>query len=197
MPRMTQYYVTESEVAKLFAQSGLPAEFQKLFARDYVSLKSDASETSDNVTEIIDDILVIDSRLDTQGAAITLQGSQIVLIIADLATLQTAFDGHVADSSAHNATGNILGTDDYATASTGGSVKLAAATAGAFLSTVLVTQTPTVAAAAYVQATAQTWVDAINEHKTAINQLKTDLNLLVTQFNASLSTERTALQRAT
>jgi hypothetical protein len=203
MARVTQYYVTEAEVSKLFRQSGLPSDFQNLFGRDYVALKADASTIGDLVDTLTDrvlisegDIAAIETRLDVDEAEIASQGLRITIVESDLSALTIEFDAHTADASAHNATGNILGTDDYATLAIGGSVLKAVATADATPSSVNAVLTPTVAGAGYVQATAQTWVDAINEHKTAINQLNTNINALITLFNASLLTERNANQRA-
>lgn len=187
--RITQYYVTEAEVAKLFGTSGLPAEFQRLFSRDYVSLKADSATASDSISGL-------SSRVGDAETDIASQEIRIAVIETDLPALRSDFDAHAADNSAHGANGNILGTNDFAQLLTGGSVMLAGAVAASPSSAVNVTLTPTAAGAGYVQATAQTWVDAINEHKTAINLLNTNLDALISLFNASLTTEQTALQRA-
>jgi hypothetical protein len=74
MAKLTQYYVTEAEVSRLFAQSGLPSEFQRLFARDYVSLKADAGTISDLIDALTiradgidDDIVDINAQLVIAG----------------------------------------------------------------------------------------------------------------------------------
>lgn len=187
--RVTQYYVTEAEVSKLFGTSGLPVQFQKLFSRDYVSLKADAASSSDSIAGI-------GSRVDAAETEIADLQVIVEVIEIDLPALRTDFDAHAADNSAHGANGDIVGANDFAQLLAGGVVMLAAPVATAVATAVNVTQTPTAAGAAYVQATAQTWVDAIDEHKTAINQLSTDINSLIALFNSSLTTEQTAMQRA-
>ena len=204
MASTSQYYVTEAEVARLFAQSGLPAEFQRLFARDYVALKADAGTISDLIAALenrVDDaegdivgitaqLVIIDRRIDGNDTA-------IAAVEIDLDALSVAFLAHQSASSAHGATGDIVGNGDFATAAVGGVVTQAAAVADQAASTVSVTSSPNAAGAAYLQADPATWVTMLNELKTDINQLVTDVNALTTKFNSSLSTERTAAQRAT
>jgi hypothetical protein len=204
MAKLTQYYVTEVEVAKLFAQSGLPADFQRLFARDYVALKADAGTIGD----LIEALTVRADQNDIDIAAINVQlviddgrldghDSDIAAINVNLSALTTAFNAHAADNSAHNVTGNIIGTGDYATLVLGGSVKLAAAVVDQAVSTVVVTNTPNAAGLAYLQADAATWVTLLNELKSDLNTLVTDHNQLTAKVNTMLATERTALQRVT
>lgn len=184
-----QYYTTESEVSRLFDQSGLPANFRRLFTRDYVSLKSSANSTTTSLDQLSEDVSVIESR-------VTINEDGIAQLAIRITNNENELDAHESDNSAHNATGNIVGTGDYATLALGGTVMLAAVVVNASASVVNVTLTPTAPSAAYVQAEAVSAVAAINEHKAAINQLKTDINALITLFNSSLVTERTALQRA-
>ena len=212
----TQYYITEKEVAQLMATSGLPQGFQRLFARDYVAIKRDVNggaETLQNLVvrmgEVEEQISLIDGRLVTaEGQIISLTSrmdtaevniadlqGMVGVIEVDLADLRVEFDGHVAATEAHGSSGNIVGTDNYCTPTTGGTVLQAGAVANNAASTVSVTSTPTAAGASYSQATATTWVNMLNELKTDVNQLVTDLNTLVTTVNQSLSTERTANQR--
>lgn len=189
MTKTSQYYVTESEISKLLAQSGLPADFQRFFSRDYASLKADASSTSELVVDNDDRLAALEDDLGEVNDELSLQDVRITSVSNDL-------DAHEADLSAHGANGNIVGTNDYATTLVGGTVKLAAATANATSSTVSVTLAPNAAGVAYSQTDAATWVALLNQQKTMINQLTSDLNALITLFNSSLATERTALQRA-
>jgi len=185
-----QYYVTESEVSRLFDQSGLPKQFSTLFTRDYVSLKTATGSTADSLESLGQEVIDVEAR-------VTINEAGILELQVRVTDVEDGLDSHVSDNSAHNATGNIVGTNDYATPALGGTVKQATAVADSTASTVTVTITPTAPSAAYAQAEAVTWVNAINEHKAAINQLKTDLNAVITLFNSSLATERTALQRVT
>lgn len=183
MAKTSQYYVTESEVSKLLAQSGLPPLFQQLFARDYVSLKSDATSSSDQIG-------VIFERLDANDANINSNTTRITVIEGGLSD-------HIDDNSAHGASGSVIGAEDYAQASVGGTVYLASAVANSPASAVSAVLNPNTAPAVYSQADAATWVAMLNEHKATINQLTADLNSLIVLFNASLSSERSAKQRAT
>lgn len=178
----SQYYVSESDVGALLKTSGLPAEFQRLFARDYVSLKESALGSTDSLSGLT-------IRVDDAEDSLT-------LTITNLSALTTAYNAHAAATSAHGASGNIVGTGNVATAITNGVVKLASAVADQAASTVSVTNTPNAAPAAYSQVDAATWVTLLNELKTDVNQLVLDLNALTTKVNDSLATERTALQRS-
>jgi len=110
------------------------------------------------------------------------------------AAMKAATD-HRAATSAHGATGDIVGTDDYATALLGGTVLLAAAVTDAVASAVAVASSDISAApAAYTQAWGQE-VEALgNECKADINTLVSDVNAIKDQLNALLASERTALQ---
>ena len=109
--------------------------------------------------------------------------------MSDLAT-------HEAQQSAHGATGDIVGTGDYCTLTTGGTVLMAAFLGPSPTSTLLVTSTPTAPSAAYVQAEAVSWVAVINELKTDFNALVDAHNALVGKLNAVISTQKDAKQRS-
>lgn len=214
----TQYYITEKEVSQLMAMSGLPQNFQRLFARDYVAIKRDFNGNVETINNLVvrmeqvewqivlisgrledaeDGIVDLSMRLDAAELSITSLQESVGIIQLDLAGLHLDFDNHVAATEAHGSSGNIVGTDNYCTPTTGGTVLQAGAVANNASSTVSVTSTPTAAGAAYSQATADTWVNMLNELKADVNQLVADHNTLVGTVNQSLVTERSANQRAT
>jgi len=199
----SQYYVSESDVGALLKLSGLPADFQRLFVRDYVSLKNETSSISEESTELTDrvdslegttsDIFIqigfLDSRVDSND-------SSIATININLTALASAYNSHAAAASAHGAVGNVVGDGNLASALTAGVVKLASAIASQAASTVVITNTPNAAPVAYVQADAATWVTLLNELKTDVNQLVADLNSLTTKVNSILASDVAAAQRA-
>lgn len=193
------YFPTESEIGQMLAS----ANWQRFFTKDYAALKGNVAntvaaaegnaDTLDVLTDRVDaidlQIVEIIGRLDTADGEIdTLQ--------TDLADLTDTVDTHIAAESAHGATGNIVGTDDYCTSSVGGVVLLGAAVADATPSAVTSPAAVAAAGAAYAQAYAQSQTDAINALSTAVTQLVLDLNAVTTQLNSLLASERTAKQLA-
>lgn len=212
-----QYYRTEQEIAKLMRGSGLPVEFTNPFTRDYAAVKGDIAVNDSNLEQITQDIAALDVRvliteteisslnsdvvsLNTSVLNLTLQAAdfedRLVVVEGNLDDLTADFNLHTADDSAHGATGDIVGTDDYCTALVGGTVLLASALAASPASTLSITTTPTAPSAAYVQAEALTWVTTINELKTDFNALITEFNDLVAKVNAIIDTQEVAKQRA-
>lgn len=192
----SQYYVTESELSKLFAQTGLPPNFQYQFTRDYAALKRDLNSNDDTIVELDSRLTAAESDINTLTISFDTLNLTVVGIQSDIESLDTSLNAHVGATSAHGASGNLVGTNNFCTLATGGVVKLAAAITDQPASTVNVTASPNAAGAAYVQADAQTWVIMLNDLKTQLNTLKTDYNSLVTKFNAVLASDRTASQRA-
>ena len=182
MDKTTQYYTTETDVAQMLKTANLPDQFRNLFGRDYVAMKRDIASSSTAINDIEQNVVDLFLRVDDADAAIDV-------------TQQNLSD-HENDNSAHNATGNIVGTGDYASLTTGGTVKQASAIADQAASTVVVTSSPNVAPAAYLQADAATWVAMLNELKSDVNQLVTDVNSLTAKLNAILASDRASLQRA-
>jgi peptidoglycan hydrolase CwlO-like protein len=205
-----QYYITETDVSKMLNLSGLPMQFQNLFARDYVAIKRDIIDSDDIITNLTSRVGVLEDDVDAIDSTIVLLSSRVSTAendIDDLETRVTAAENdivtvasdlstHESSQSAHGSTGDIVGTDDFCTLLVGGTVKLSAAVANATASTVTAVLNPNAAGVAYLQADAATWVAMLNEHKTNINQLKTDLNAAITQINLLLVNSRTALQLA-
>ena len=212
-----QYYRTEQEIAKLMRGSGLPAEFTNPFTKDYAAVKGDIEVNDENLEQITQDINALDIRvssteneiaslnsdvdsLNTSVLNLTLQAAdfedRLTVVEDDLNDITTDFNLHTDDDSAHGATGDIVGTDDYCTALVGGTVLLASALAASPTSTLVITSTPNAAGAAYLQADAATWVAAINEIKADFNLLIAEYNALVAKVNAIIDTQEAAKQRA-
>lgn len=193
------YFPTESEIGQMLAS----ANWREKLTKDYAAVKGNIAstvsaaegnaETLDVLTDRVDaidlQIVEIIGRLDTaEGEIDTLQ--------TDLADLTDTVDTHIAAESAHGATGNIVGTDDFCTDTVGGVVLLGAAVADATPSAVTSPAAVAAAGAAYAQAYAQSQTDAINALSTAVTQLVLDLNAVTTQLNSLLASERTAKQLA-
>lgn len=212
-----QYYRTEQEIAKLMRGSGLPVDFTNPFTRDYAAVKGDIAVNDQSLAEITAEVGSISSRVDateseiaglnsvtaslsTSVVNLTLQASdfadRLTLVETDLSSVITDLASHEAQQSAHGATGDIVGTGDYCTLTTGGTVLMAAFLGPSPTSTLLVTSTPTAPSAAYVQTEAVSWVAVINELKTDFNALVDAHNALVGKLNAVISTQKDAKQRS-
>jgi hypothetical protein len=205
-----QYYVSETDIAQMFKLSGLPAAFASQFVRDYSAIKRDIGKDSDRITEAENEIVILTDRADNNDIIVADLGIRLTDAETELLDLglrvdqaetditdnKAEFDAHVIDRDTHGVLGNIVGTQDYPTAITGGAVLLAAAVTDAVASAANAALNPNAAGVAYLQADAATWVAMLNEHKAQINLLKTDLNAAITQLNALLAAERTAKQLA-
>lgn len=179
------YYPTESEIARMLSQNS----WRMMFARDYASIKGNIQNVVTATEGNSETIETLDARLDIAEGKIT-------TIIGRVDTLETELDTHVAATSAHGANGNIVGTNNYASLTTGGTVLLAATQADAVASSVAVTSPDAGAApATYTQAQMATVVALVNELKADLTQAVSDLNAAIAVINGSLSTERTAKQR--
>jgi hypothetical protein len=182
--KLTNYLLTEQDVARAL-QGAVPA----VFVKDYVAGKNNASSMLAQIDENTAAILVINGQ-------ITAINGQIVVINGQITTLTTNLNNHVTAQSAHGATGDIVGTDDYCTASVGGTVLLASAVANA---APVSTTPPAIVAAAgatYSQPYTQTQTDTINALRQNVIDLVAANNALVSAINQMLATERTAKQRA-
>lgn len=198
--------------------SGLPTEFINPFVKDYAAVKGDIEASDQSLASIVADVAAIDFRVSSTEAEISGLNSDVLSLntsVMDL-TLRTAdiedrlapvetdlssviadLASHESQQSAHGATGDIVGTDDFCTITTGGTVLLAAFLASSPTSALSITTTPTAPSAAYSQAEALTWVATINELKADFNALITAYNSLVGNVNAIISTQKTARQRQT
>lgn len=213
-----QVYRTEQDIAKLMASSGLPSGFTNQFTRDYAAVKGDMGQSDEEIEEIKQAVDLLDGRVSTAeseigslnsdvdslnssviliNSAITDLDLRIEILESELPELENEFNDHVADTQAHGANGNIVGTDDFCTTVVGGTVLLASALTPNANSTLIITATPTAPSAAYSQAEAITWVAAINELKTDFNALILEFNQLTAKVNDIISTQESANQRAT
>lgn len=182
--KLTNYLLTEQDVSRAL-QGAVPA----VFVKDYVAGKNNASSMLAQIDENTADIVVINGQITTING-------QIVVINGEITALTTSLNNHVAAQSAHGATGDIVGTDDYCTVSVGGTVLLASAVANASTATITPPAALGSAPATYNQVYAQSQTDAINTLITNVSDLRTTLNALVGVVNNMLATERTAKQRA-
>lgn len=197
------YFPTESEISDLFKNMGWPSIPANKFVKDYAALKIGASDVAvaidgldARVTIAEAEIVALDVRVTAAEAEIVAIDIRLTTAEGEIEVLRIDLDAHVAAESAHGATGDIVGTDDYAQPALGGTVFLGAAVADASLSSVTPPAAVAAAGATYVQAYAQAQTDAINALSTALAQAVTDLNAATTQLNALLASERAAKQIA-
>ena len=209
MAKNDQYYQTESELAKLFAPTGLPPSFISGFIKDYAAVKRTVDGSDINLEELqqeVDsldgrvgsaetDLATINSNLLSLNAQVLDLDGRVDLIEFDLPIIRNDLDNHIADSSAHGATGDIVGTDDYCTIFVGGTVLQATPLALSTASAISISGTPSVAPATYSQADAATWVAMLNEIKSDFNTHITEFNILLNKVNAIITTQVAAKQR--
>ena len=161
----------------------LPKEWSAALVLDYL----DKSEYGGELTQRT--LAIGQAAYDLQ---VTVEGIEI-----NLADVSDNLYTHIGANSAHGATGDIVGSGNFATAVKGGAVLLADAVANATASTVSVASPNASAApATYSQAQVQELVTLANELKTDLNQAVSDLNAAITVINNMLASERTAKQRA-
>lgn len=199
MAELIKYILTERELKQLTG-GAWPDRLVKDYIASAVNEESINSEVGDltiEISTIQGDIITINGQITSLSARVTTAEGEIATLQFDLTALDAALTSHVGDSSAHGATGDIVGTDDYCSSSVGGTVLLASAQADATASAVTPPAALGAASAAYVQAEQQAQTDAINALENNINTIKADLNALVTVVNNMLATERAAKQRAT
>lgn len=120
-----------------------------------------------------------------------ISNNDIKTIKDDLDAEELVTATHRASNSAHGATGDVVGTGDYATTILGGTVLAATAVSDSTASTVSVASAD--AGATYTTAEQ----GLINELKADVNQLTSDLNAAITTINALLAAMRTAKQLST
>ena len=64
MPRPIDYLFTERELAKVFQDVPMPIEGRRRFVADYVAIKSNQDSTSTEITDITNQIAVINEQLE-------------------------------------------------------------------------------------------------------------------------------------
>lgn len=193
------YLPTEVELRQI-----LGASVPDPFIRDYTSVKRNVLQASQAVDANSASVALLTVRINTiDGQIVTISGQlntlsgQVLGLTTQVTTINNTLSSHISAQSAHGATGDIVGTGDYASAGVGGTVLLAAAQADAVVSAVTVTAPNASAApATYTQAQMAEVVALVNELKADLTQTVADLNAAIAVINGSLSTERTAKQRA-
>lgn len=210
MPKNNQYYVTESEISRLFSQSGLPSSFTFQFTKDYASVKRIIDSNETDLEQIRSHVDILDQRTSQNETNISTINTQITSITAQITGIETRlgnvevdldqlmddFDDHVNASQAHGSTGDIVGTNDFCSIAVGGTVLQATPLSLSTVSTISVTSTPNAAPAAYSQADAATWVAMLNEIKSDFNSHITEYNILLNKLNAIITTQVSAKQRS-
>ncbi len=180
-----QYVVTEEGLRKLIG-----TQWPEQLVKDYLANKNTAQQFVDAINKNTTDIATINGQIATING-------QIVVINGQITTLTTNLNNHVAAQSAHGATGDIVGTNDYCTAAVGGTVLLASAVANAAPVSTTPPAIVATAGATYSQPYTQTQTDTINALRQNVIDLVAANNALVSAVNQMLATERTAKQRAT
>ncbi len=199
LPRQVEYIATESDMRQQVGKI-----LSDRFIKDYVAIKQNIGASIDQTNANTQTIETLDSRLDVAEAQIVDLDNRVDAAEGDISaldgrvdTVETNLSNHVNAESAHGATGDIVGTGNYAQAGVGGVVLLANPVANAVASTVSVTSPDATAApATYNQAQAQSVVTLVNEMKGDVNTLVANLNAAITQLNALLAAERSAKQLA-
>jgi hypothetical protein len=192
------YLPSETELRQILGNR-LP----DVFIRDYTAIKRNvgiASQSTDDNTQAVTALQLAVTAINTAINALNGEVDNIQITITALDgrvfTVETGLASHIAAESAHGANGNIVGTDDYCTATVGGTVLLA----GALPNVAPVATTPPIAVAmagaTYSQPYAQSQTDAINALRQNVTDLVAANNALVLSINQMLATERTAKQRA-
>jgi hypothetical protein len=190
--RLRNYVFTEAELQRV-----LGGKFPDQFIKDYIAGKANAEALLATIDANTADIEGIQLQLTAINGQITVINGQIVTLQTDVSAVTSSLNSHIAAQSAHGATGDIVGTLDYCTATVGGVVLLATAVGDAAETTTLPPSAVAAAPAAYNQTYAQSQTDAINALINNITDLANALNSAVDVINSSLVTERTAKQRAT
>ena len=128
----------------------------------------------DNKAQTDQEILDIDSSIE-----------QVIEAVNDN---ELTMNNHISAESAHGSNGNVIGSNDTATETVAGLVKMMALVADAVnaTSSTISVDSPdaTTAPGAYDQAQVESIVTLANETKADVNLLVTDLNTVVTEVNA-------------
>ena len=184
------YFYKQSNINSL-AVSSEGVEVQVILNTAQIAVN--VTDIATNATDISTNATNIATNVTNIGTNTTNIGINATGISTNASNLTT----HENDTSAHGATGNNVGTLDYASAGTGGVVLRAVKVTNAVDSTVSVdSPDATVAPLVYDQAQIQTIVTLANETKGDVNQLVTDVNAAIAQLNAFLLANQNAKQMA-
>lgn len=159
--------------------------FRDLYRR--VAYKK-SNAIDDNKKETDESINGINTNLENIDDGLLGIGSTIELIIEAVNDNETTMNNHIGAESAHGSNGNIIGSNDTATVSVAGLVKMMALVVDAVnaTSSVVSIDSPdaTTAPGAYDQTQIESIVTLANETKVDVNQLVTDMNTVVSEVNA-------------
>ncbi len=193
---------------KLHASS-LPDNWAPDVVEDWLNKTNDIVDTADAVnaqTETIESLakendeqqIAIESNTELARSAQSAANSALSKSNENAAAIEviaTDLGDHEALDSAHGATGNNVGTEDYCTDIIGGVALLCELVNDAVESTATITTADiALAPAAYDQAYAETMRVMANDTKAKHNTLVTDLNSAVIQINDLLTKLKTAKQ---
>lgn len=195
------YYPTERDIAELLTKAGLPISFVNDFTRDYAAVKrnsQNADGTIDDLSARVDildaEVIAINIRIDGVELRIDAVELRLTTVEGEVDTLRIDLDAHIAAQSAHGATGDIVGTDDYASLTTGGTVLQANTVGDANLIIASVPASIGAAPLVYDQTYTDSQTAAINLLSASLFAVILGLNSNATQFNNLLSSMRTAKQ---
>lgn len=195
------YYPTERDISELLTKAGLPMSFVNDFTRDYAAVKrnsQNADGTIDDLSARVDildaEVIAINIRIDGVELRIDAVELRLTTVEGEVDTLRIDLDAHIAAQSAHGATGDIVGTDDYASLTTGGTVLQANTVGDANPIFASVPSSIGAAPLVYDQAYADSQTTAINLLSSSLFAVILGMNSNTTQFNNLLSSMRTAKQ---
>jgi hypothetical protein len=189
--KQTEYLLTESDIRQQLGKL-VPDRFIK----DYAAMKGNTSGLAGDVERIDAEIVDIEGRLVIVEGQIVAIDVRLTTAEGQIIDLRTDLDDHVADTSAHGATGNIVGTDDYASPTVGGTVLLAAAVSDATPSFAVIPTAPGSAPLVYDPAYADAQTAAISALIAYASNIQITMNTAIAQLNALLASERAAKQLA-
>ncbi|MEE8288978.1 MAG: hypothetical protein V3R25_06150 [Nitrosomonadaceae bacterium] len=189
---MVNDYLTMFEnIVTLASYSGDIFDDLEIVKEEMITIQAEVVVLTDTVTTVVADIVTL------KGDVITIK-ADILVVDGRVTVVETDLLEHEENKSAHGAIGDIVGTQDFAKASVGGTVLLAASVANATDSTVSVSAPDASAApATYDQGQINELVSLTSNNKVATNQLVSDLNSCIAQLNAMIGANKTAKQMET
>lgn len=188
------YYPTERDISELLTKAGLPMSFVNDFTRDYAAVKRNSQNADGTIDDLSAEVVAINIRIDGVELRIDAVELRLTTVEGEVDTLRIDLDSHIAAQSAHGATGDIVGTDDYASLTTGGTVLQANAVVNANI--VLASPPGPVggAPAIYDASYADAQSAAINELSSALSTTIVGLNAAISQLNNLMASMRAAKQ---
>jgi len=140
-----------------------------MMTNDYLTNLRNFLEVAQQADQVLDQV-----EINTAGIATNVANIQINT--DDIATLNQGLSDHEADTSAHGVSGDNVGTNDFASSTTGGVVLLASLVAD--LGEIL-TSDVGAAPSFYSQFYTQDVTDLTNENKAKINEIVLKVNEII------------------